>query len=142
MVARAGAEILPTLEELGIGFVPFSPLGAGFLTGKIDRVRSSTPRIFATRCRAFRPRRARPTWRWSISCESSRRARVRRRHKLRWPGYWRKAMDRADSRNDQVASAGRNLGAVSVALSGEDLAEIDTALAKISLQGRDCQKLR
>ncbi|MBR7896920.1 aldo/keto reductase [Burkholderia multivorans] len=30
------AEIIPTLEELGIGFVPFSPLGAGFLTGKID----------------------------------------------------------------------------------------------------------
>src|SRR5207342_586926 len=30
------AEILPTLEELGIGFVPFSPLGKGFLTGKID----------------------------------------------------------------------------------------------------------
>ena len=30
------AEILPTLEELGIGFVPFSPLGAGFLTGKIN----------------------------------------------------------------------------------------------------------
>src|ERR1700691_6179797 len=29
-------EILPTLEELGIGFVPFSPLGAGFLTGKMD----------------------------------------------------------------------------------------------------------
>src|SRR5918997_6190977 len=29
-------EILPTLEELGIGFVPFSPLGKGFLTGKID----------------------------------------------------------------------------------------------------------
>ena len=32
----AEAEILPTLEELCIGFVPFSPLGAGFLTGKID----------------------------------------------------------------------------------------------------------
>jgi aryl-alcohol dehydrogenase-like predicted oxidoreductase len=31
------AEVLPTLEELGIGFVPFSPLGAGFLTGKIDK---------------------------------------------------------------------------------------------------------
>jgi aryl-alcohol dehydrogenase-like predicted oxidoreductase len=30
------AELLPVLEELGIGFVPFSPLGAGFLTGKID----------------------------------------------------------------------------------------------------------
>ena len=30
-------EVLPTLEELGIGFVPFSPLGRGFLTGKIER---------------------------------------------------------------------------------------------------------
>src|SRR4029077_18744563 len=30
------AEIIPTLEDLGIGFVPFSPLGRGFLTGKID----------------------------------------------------------------------------------------------------------
>ena len=30
-------EVIPTLEELGIGFVPYSPLGKGFLTGKIDR---------------------------------------------------------------------------------------------------------
>src|ERR1700730_132943 len=36
MVARAEAEVMPTLEELGIGLVPFSPLGKGFLTGKID----------------------------------------------------------------------------------------------------------
>ena len=49
------AEILPTLEELGIGFVPFSPLGAGFLTGKIDLTtelakddfRSNVPRFAA-----------------------------------------------------------------------------------------------
>jgi len=48
-------EILPTLEELGIGFVPFSPLGAGFLTGKIGRTttfdkadfRSQVPRFSA-----------------------------------------------------------------------------------------------
>jgi aryl-alcohol dehydrogenase-like predicted oxidoreductase len=33
---RPEEELLPTLEELGIGFVPFSPLGKGFLTGKID----------------------------------------------------------------------------------------------------------
>ncbi len=46
-------EIIPTLEELGIGFVPFSPLGKGFLTGKIDEsrtfektdIRSSIPRF-------------------------------------------------------------------------------------------------
>ena len=36
MVARARGGVLPTLEELGIGFVPFSPLGKGFLTGAID----------------------------------------------------------------------------------------------------------
>ena len=36
---RPEEEVLPTLEELGIGFVPFSPLGKGFLTGKIDETR-------------------------------------------------------------------------------------------------------
>ena len=40
------AEILPTLEELGIGFVPFSPLGAGFLTGKIDLTTELDPTDF------------------------------------------------------------------------------------------------
>jgi aryl-alcohol dehydrogenase-like predicted oxidoreductase len=52
---RPEAEILPTLEELGIGFVPFSPLGKGFLTGKIDEstafdstdFRNSLPRFTA-----------------------------------------------------------------------------------------------
>src|SRR5438093_6929545 len=50
---RPEEEVLPTLEELGIGFVPFSPLGKGFLTGKIDEntafhstdTRSSIPRF-------------------------------------------------------------------------------------------------
>ena len=39
-------EIIPTLEELGIGFVPFSPLGKGFLTGKIDETTTFTPNDF------------------------------------------------------------------------------------------------
>ncbi|MFH0178365.1 aldo/keto reductase [Streptomyces cacaoi] len=55
MVSRPEAEILPTLEELGIGFVSLSPLGACFLTGKIDLTtqldesdfRSSVPRFAA-----------------------------------------------------------------------------------------------
>jgi aryl-alcohol dehydrogenase-like predicted oxidoreductase len=46
------AEILPTLEELGIGFVPFSPLGAGFLTGKMD----ATTRFASSDFRANVPR--------------------------------------------------------------------------------------
>ena len=57
--------ILPTLEELGIGFVPFSPLGKGFLTGKIDETttfesgdfRNTVPR-FTDRRRARRTARS------------------------------------------------------------------------------------
>lgn len=58
MVAGARAEILPLMEELGIGFVPFSPLGKGFLTGAISSktefdktdFRNSVPR-FSTEAR-------------------------------------------------------------------------------------------
>ena len=55
---RPEQEILPILEELGIGFVPYSPLGKGFLTGKIAQIRSSTAQTFAARFPAF----VRRTW--------------------------------------------------------------------------------
>ena len=42
--------MLPTLEELGIGFVPFSPLGRGFLTGKIDETTTFDPTDFRNSC--------------------------------------------------------------------------------------------
>ncbi|MGF7172140.1 aryl-alcohol dehydrogenase-like predicted oxidoreductase [Sphingobium xanthum] len=48
-------ELLPTLQELGIGFVPFSPLGAGFLTGKIDEKTSFEPGDFRTMVPRFTP---------------------------------------------------------------------------------------
>jgi len=49
------AEILPTLEELGIGFVPFSPLGKGFLTGKIDESTPFAPNDFRNTVPRFSP---------------------------------------------------------------------------------------
>src|SRR6266498_691522 len=49
------AELLPTLEELGIGFVPFSPLGAGFLTGKIDENTKFDPTDFRNIVPRFSP---------------------------------------------------------------------------------------
>ena len=49
------AELLPTLEELGIGFVPFSPLGAGFLTGKIDDNTKFDPTDFRNHVPRFSP---------------------------------------------------------------------------------------
>src|ERR687894_961416 len=48
-------EILPTLEELGIGFVPFSPLGKGFLTGKIDENTTFTNSDFRNTVPRFSP---------------------------------------------------------------------------------------
>jgi len=58
------AEVLPTCEELGIGFVPFSPLGKGFLTGTIDTNTNSTLRTSATRFPASTRKTARPTRLW------------------------------------------------------------------------------
>src|SRR5215203_5306639 len=49
------AEVLPTLEELGIGFVPFSPLGKGFLTGKIDENTTFDPSDFRNIVPRFTP---------------------------------------------------------------------------------------
>ena len=58
LVAQPEAEVLPTCEELGIGFVPFSPLGRGFLTGKMDETTTfggnDNPQL---PCRGSRPRR-------------------------------------------------------------------------------------
>ena len=85
------AEVLPTLEELGIGFVPFSPLGKGFLTGKMTRTPASTRATSATSfhaSRRTRSRRIRPWWScWAMS----RNARRRPRPRLPWHGSSRKS---------------------------------------------------
>jgi aryl-alcohol dehydrogenase-like predicted oxidoreductase len=54
-------EVLPTVEELGIGFVPYSPLGKGFLTGKINEQTTFDRSDFATPCLASCRRHARRT---------------------------------------------------------------------------------
>ncbi len=59
-------EILPACEELGIGFVPFSPLGKGFLTGTIDASTKFAKEDFATSSRGSPRRPVPPTRRWSM----------------------------------------------------------------------------
>ena len=59
-------EIIPTLEELGIGLVPYSPLGKGFLTGRSTKARRSTAPTSATESPASRRKHARRTRPWSI----------------------------------------------------------------------------
>ena len=59
-------EIIPTVEELGIGLVPYSPLGKGFLTGKIDESTTFDTSDLRNRIPRFSPKLARQTKPWSI----------------------------------------------------------------------------
>lgn len=60
--------VLPVLEESGIGFVPFSPLGKGFLTGAIDAGTAFSKDDFRNVVPRFTPRRGRPPRRCSMRC--------------------------------------------------------------------------
>ena len=65
------AEVLPTLEELGIGFVPFSPLGKGFLTGKIDENTTFDSSDFRNIVPRFTPETRKANQAWSICSRRS-----------------------------------------------------------------------
>ena len=85
------AEILPTCRELGIGFVPYSPLGRGFLAGRFTSPKSSLRTTSAAPGRASRAGTSNRTWR---SCRRLRRSpprRAARRRSSQSPGCWRRA---------------------------------------------------
>jgi len=130
------AEVLPTLEKLGIGFVPFSPLGAGFLTGKIDTnttfdksdFRSNVPRFAAD------AREANMALVDLVKAVAARKKATPAQIALAWllaqkpwivpiPGT--KKLNRLEE----------NLGAVNVELTSADLKEIGSALANLKLEG-------
>ena len=85
------AEVIPTLEELGIGFVPFSPLGRGFLTGKITEEPSSLAPISVPSSLASLQKTAKRTRRWWICWAESRNRRRRHRRRSRWRGCLRRS---------------------------------------------------
>jgi aryl-alcohol dehydrogenase-like predicted oxidoreductase len=133
---RPEAEVIPALEELGIGLVPYSPLGRGFLTGKIDESTS----FDATDFRNILPR-------FTLEARKANQAlvdllgRIGQRKKatpaqiaLAWllaqkpwiapiPGTTR--LDRLEE----------NIGAASIELTPGDMGEIESAAAKIAVQG-------
>jgi aryl-alcohol dehydrogenase-like predicted oxidoreductase len=129
-------EILPALEELGIGFVPFSPLGKGFLTGKINE----NTRFESTDFRSSVPRFT-PENRKANQAVVDLLGRIAEKKKatpaqiaLAWllaqkpwivpiPGT--RKLDRLDE----------NLGAIAIKLTSDDLSEINSAASKISIQG-------
>ncbi|HKP32568.1 MAG TPA: aldo/keto reductase [Chitinophagaceae bacterium] len=128
--------ILPTLEELGIGFVPFSPLGKGFLTGKIDENTSFDKSDFRNSVPRF--------------SEENRKA------NQAFVDLLEKIAKRMNATSAQIALAWllaqkpwivpipgttklhrleENVGAASIKLTGDDLKEINEAVSKISVQG-------
>jgi aryl-alcohol dehydrogenase-like predicted oxidoreductase len=129
-------EILPTLEELGIGFVPFSPLGAGFLTGKIDK----TTIFDSSDFRAHVPRFAPDALKANLALVDLLREVAER--KCVTPAQIALAWLLAQKTwivpipgTTKLHRLNENLGAVAVELTSEDLVEINTAASKITLKG-------
>jgi aryl-alcohol dehydrogenase-like predicted oxidoreductase len=103
-------EILPLLEELGIGFVPFSPLGRGFLTGKMDETTQFDSNDFRNSLPRFTAEARRPTRPWSTCWARWRSKKARPRRRCAGLAAGAKAVDRPDSGHHQAEPAGRKPG--------------------------------
>jgi len=130
------AEVLPTLEELGIGFVPFSPLGKGFLTGKIDESTAFDKTDFRNIVPRFTPeaRKANLAFVDVLRRMAERKKATPAQIALAWllaqkPWIVPIPGTRKLSRLDE------NLGAVDLELTSDDLREIESAASKITVQG-------
>ena len=130
------AEVIPTLEELGIGFVPFSPLGKGFLTGKISEdtqfdktdFRNIVPRFSAEN------RKANQALVDLIDRFAQQKKATPAQIALAWL-LAQKPWIVPIPGTTKLHRLEENIGAVDVTLSSDDLRELETAASKIALQG-------
>jgi aryl-alcohol dehydrogenase-like predicted oxidoreductase len=133
---RPEQELLPALEELGIGFVPFSPLGKGFLTGKIDETTTFSDNDFRNLVPRFTPeaRKANRALVDLLAAKAAPRKATPAQIALAWllakkpwivpiPGTTKK--ERLEE----------NLAAADLRLSAGDLRDIEDAAARIPIQG-------
>jgi aryl-alcohol dehydrogenase-like predicted oxidoreductase len=130
------AEIIPTLEELGIGFVPFSPLGKGFLTGKIDENTKFDASDFRNVVPRFSPE-ARKANQAVVDLLSSIAARMKvtpAQIALAWL-LAQKPWIVPIPGTTKLHRLEENPGATDVELSAEDLKEIESSFAGIDVQG-------
>ncbi|HLW69501.1 MAG TPA: aldo/keto reductase [Candidatus Binataceae bacterium] len=129
-------EILPTLEELGIGFVPFSPLGKGFLTGKIDEhttfdssdFRNIVPRFTAE------ARKANQALVDLLGRIAERKKATAAQIAIAWLLAQRSWIVPIPG-TTKIARLEENNGAAAIKLTSEDLREIDSAASQITVQG-------
>ena len=128
--------ILPMLEELGIGFVPFSPLGKGFLTGKIDENTTFDSTDFRNTRPPLRRRRARgePRVRRAARADRGAEGRDARADRAR-VGARAEAVDGADPRHDEAAPPRGEPRRCRRRAHAADLEEIDSAASDITAHG-------
>ncbi len=134
------AEILPTLAELGIGFVPFSPLGKGFLTGKIDANTTFDSTDFRNVVPRFTPENRQANQ--AVVDLVSKIAQSKNATPAQIALAWVLAQNAAQ-KVEMVPIPGttkrhrleENLGAANVELTADDLREIDSAVSQFDIQG-------
>ena len=130
------AEVLPTLEELGIGFVPFSPLGKGFLTGKINENTTFDRSDFRNIVPRFEPeaRKANQALVDLLSRVAERKKATPAQIVLAWL-LAQKPWIVPIPGTTKLERLEENIGAAAVELTSDDLREIESAASKITVQG-------
>jgi aryl-alcohol dehydrogenase-like predicted oxidoreductase len=129
-------EVLPTLEELGIGFVPYSPLGKGFLTGKIDESTSFDSTDFRNQLPRFTPeaRKANQALVDLLGQIAQRKKATPAQIALAWL-LAQKPWIVPIPGTTKLNRLEENVGAVAVELTPDDLGDIEDAASKVTVQG-------
>jgi aryl-alcohol dehydrogenase-like predicted oxidoreductase len=130
------AEVLPTLEELGIGFVPFSPLGRGFLTGKINESTTFDSSDLRNTLPRFTPgaRKANQALVDLLGKIAKRKKATPARIALAWL-LAQKPWIVPIPGTTKLKRLEENIGAASIELTSDDLREIESASSKIKVEG-------
>jgi aryl-alcohol dehydrogenase-like predicted oxidoreductase len=133
---RPEEEVLPALEELGIGFVPYSPLGKGFLTGKIDESTTFDSSDFRNTLPRFSPeaRKANQALVDLLGQIAARKKATPAQIALAWL-LAQKPWLAPIPGTTKLHRLEENIGAVAIELTAEDLREINNTASKITVQG-------
>jgi aryl-alcohol dehydrogenase-like predicted oxidoreductase len=128
--------VIPTLEELGIGLVPYSPLGRGFLTGKMDENTELGKGDFRSTLPRFTPeaRKANQAFVDLLGTVAKRKNATPAQIALAWL-LAQKPWIVPIPGTTKLSRLDENLGALAIELTAEDLREIESAAGKIPVQG-------
>ncbi len=129
-------EVIPTLEELGIGFVPYSPLGKGFLTGKIDEATTFDSSDFRSRLPRFTPEALAVNQALVdlLARIAERKGATPAQIALAWL-LAQKPWIAPIPGTTKLSRLDENLGSLNVALTADDLREIDDASTAVRIEG-------